>query len=84
MRESSYKAYPFLAAIRPDRAGKQAVRIRENGGEQGNPVVFEHGLQPVSYTHLVFSLYLRHTPSYNPDGGGHFVRPRFYEKGPIL
>ena len=44
MRESSYKAYPFLAAIRPDRADKQAVRIRESGGEKGNPVVFEHGL----------------------------------------
>ena len=44
MRESSYKAYPFLAAIRPDRADKQAVCIRESGGEQGNQVVFEHGL----------------------------------------
>ena len=49
MRESSYKAYPFLAAIRPDRADKQAVRIRESGGEQGNPVVNETG-EPVYET----------------------------------
>ena len=29
VRKSSYKVYPFLAAVRPGRAGKQSVCVRE-------------------------------------------------------
>lgn len=44
MRESSYKVHPFLTAVRPGRACKQAVRIREGSVKQENQIVFKHGL----------------------------------------
>lgn len=44
MRECSYKVHPFFTAVRPGRAGKQAVRVWESGIKQGDQVVFEHGL----------------------------------------
>ena len=44
MPKSSYKVHPFLAAIGARRAGKQAVRIWKSGVQQGDQVVFQHGL----------------------------------------
>ena len=44
MPESSYKVHPLFAAIGAGRTGKQAVCIRESGVQQGDQVVFQHGL----------------------------------------
>lgn len=44
MWESGYKVHPLLTAIRPGRAGKQAVCVWESGVEQGDQIVFKHGL----------------------------------------
>lgn len=44
MPEGGYKIHPFLTSVRLDCAGKQAVCVRESGVEQGNQIIFEHGL----------------------------------------
>ena len=44
MPKSSYKVHPLLAAIGARRTDKQAVCVRENGVQQGDQVVLQHGL----------------------------------------
>lgn len=42
--ESGNKVHPFLTSVSPGRACKQAVRVWKSGVEQGDQIVFKHGL----------------------------------------
>lgn len=43
--ERIHQVYLLLTSIRPDRAAEKAVHIEESSIQQGDQVVFEHGLQ---------------------------------------
>ena len=42
--EICHKVHPFLAFVCADWTTKQTTRIRESGIQQGNQIVFQHGL----------------------------------------